>query len=163
MQAEGEELISSLKNEKSIKEWRRCCEKIYKNIMLGNAGDDNGGLSLVITDSRCNLHLTSSECFERPVRIPAAMKAVRQATGNIKIVNFVDDKYLELAEKEIILRAHKKSYIHRIKKRCLAVTQGTVVALTEDSDGNGGEDTSKSILQIVKVEHRRPGFSSFHL
>lgn len=98
----------------------------------------------MITDSRCNLHLTSSECFERPVRLPVAMKAVRQVAGNIEIIDSVNDKYLELAENDIILRAHKKSYIQRFKKRCSAAAQNDIVSLTEDSDGNGGEDTSKS-------------------
>lgn len=138
-------MIASLKQEKTLKEWRRFCERIYKHIIFGQKCDGplDAGLSLVITDSRCNLHLTSSECFERPVRLPAALKAVRQVTGNIQIIGSVDDKYLELAENDIILRAHKKSYVSRIKKRCLTATPDTIVPLTEDSDGKGGEDTSK--------------------
>jgi hypothetical protein len=71
------------------------------------------------------------------------MKAVRQAKGNIRVVNLVDDKYIQLAEEKIILKAHKKSYIQRFKKRCFASTQGAIISLTEDSEGNGGEDTSK--------------------
>jgi hypothetical protein len=101
-------------------------------------------LSLVLTDSRCNLHLTSSECFERPVRLPAALKAAREAKGSIRIDTKVEDRYLELAEKNVILRAHKKSYIQRIKARCLSAGEDNVVPLTEDSEGQGGEDTSKS-------------------
>jgi hypothetical protein len=144
-QSQGEELISALGQEKAVKEWRRCCERVYKHILVDCAEKEGeAGVSWIITDSRCNLHLTSSECFERPVRLPAAMKGVKQAAGNIHIVDSVSDKYLELAERDIILRAHKKSYIQRIKKRCLAATSESVVALTEDSDGNGGEDTSKS-------------------
>jgi len=132
-----------------VKEWRRCCERIYKHIIArkSTGGHEDVGISAVITDSRCNLHLTSSECFERPVRIPAALKAVKQAIlqakGTIDLIYSVNDKYLEFAEKDIILRAHKKSYIQRIKKRCIAATQDAVIALTEDSDGKGGEDTSK--------------------
>lgn len=103
------------------------------------------GRSLVLTDSRCNLHLTSSECFERPVRLPAALKAAREAKGSIRIATTVDDKYMELAEKHVILRAHKKSYIQRIKARCLSAVEDNVVPLTEDSEGHGGEDTSKSL------------------
>ena len=97
----------------------------------------------MITDSRCNLHLTSTECFERAVRLPAALKGARQAKGNIRIINTVGDKYLDVAENDVIARAHKMSYIQRIKKRCMAATGDNVVALTDDSDGNGGEDTSK--------------------
>jgi acetoin utilization deacetylase AcuC-like enzyme len=111
-------------------------------------GKFNKGLSdvdgsRVITDSRCNLHITSSECYERPVRLPAALKAVRQVSGNIHIIDAVDDKYLQLAENDIILRAHQKSYIRRFKSRCLAATHDAIVSLTEDSEGKGGEDTSK--------------------
>ncbi|KAG7337319.1 histone deacetylase family protein [Nitzschia inconspicua] len=146
VKGQGEELISSLKEEKSLKEWRRFCERIYKCIVSrqNTNGENGSGFSRVITDSRCNLHLTSSECFERPVRLPAAMKAVRQVTGNIQVFDSVDDRFLELAENDIIRRAHQKSYIQRFKKRCLAATQETIIPLTEDSDGNGGEDTKGS-------------------
>lgn len=137
-------MVASSRQADTMKEWRRCCERIYKYLCATvNFEGREKGESLVITDSRCNLHLTSSECYERPVRLPAALKAVRQAKGNIHIVNAVDDKYMELAEKKIILKAHKKSYIQRFKKRCFATTQGAIVPLTEDSEGNGGEDTSK--------------------
>ena len=107
-----------------------------------NEEGQSGG-SLVLTDSSCNLHLTSSECFERAVRLPAALKAAREAQGNIHITVSVEDRYLELAEKDVILRAHKKSYIQRIKTRCMSAVDDNVVPLTEDSEGNGGEDTSK--------------------
>lgn len=70
---------------------------------------------------------------------------MKQATGNIEIISSIEDAYMELAENKIIMRAHKMSYIQRIKKRCMAATEDTVVSLTDDSDGNGGEDTSKSI------------------
>jgi hypothetical protein len=102
-----------------LNEWRRFCERLYKNTILISGqranGQPDGGLSRVITDHRCNLHITSSECFERPVRLPAALKAVRQVSGNIQIVDAVYDKYLELAENDIILRAHQKSYVRRFK------------------------------------------------
>ena len=128
------------KHKPFLKDWRRCCERIYKHI---NAALGNDGVSWVITDSRCNLHLTSSECFERAVRLPAALKGVKQAKGNIRILNFVGDKYLNLAENDVIGRTHKMAYLQRIKKRCMAATEDNVVSLTDDSDGNGGEDTSK--------------------
>lgn len=136
-------ILASMKDKKFLpflKDWRRCCERIYKHI---NVGLGSNGKSWVITDSRCNLHLTSSECFERAVRLPAALKGARQAKGNVEIIHSVEDEYLILAENDIIIRAHTMPYIQRIKKRCMAAPEDQVVALTDDSDGNGGEDTSK--------------------
>lgn len=132
-----------------MKEWRVACERIYKHLTVSLTGEGFGnGLSWVLSDTLCNLHLTSNECFERAVRIPAAMKAIKKvAAGNedrLKIMNSVKKKYLELAEKEIIRRAHSKTYLRRIKKKCESVSaDGEIVALTADSDNNGGEDTSK--------------------
>ena len=108
-------------------------------------------MSRVITDALCNQHLTSQECFERPVRIPAALKAAKEAgagkSDKIQLTIDVGAEYLQMAEKEVIRRAHSKTYIQRMKKRCLSVSQEKeVVALTEDSEGNGGEDTSKFSL-----------------
>jgi galactokinase len=131
-----------------LNEWRWFCERLYKHVTSWKSADGHSdrGVSRVITDSRCNLHITSSECYERPVRLPAALKAVRQVSGNIQIIESVDDKYLELAENDIVLRAHKKSYVRRFKTRCLAANQDAIVSLTEDSDGKGGEDTSKFVV-----------------
>jgi len=143
-QSKGETLILAALRQKKfmpfLKDWRRCCERIYKHI---NVGLGSNGKSWVITDSRCNLHLTSSECVERAVRLPAALKGIRLARGNIEIIHTVEDAYLNLAEEDILPRAHKMSYIQKIKKRCMAAAEDQVVALTDDSDGNGGEDTSK--------------------
>jgi galactokinase len=160
-QSKGETLILAALKHKTflpfLKDWRRCCERIYKHI---NVDLGSNGKSWVITDSRCNLHLTSSECFERAVRLPAALKGVRQATGNIEIINTIEDAYLNLAEKVIIPRAHKMSYLQRIKKRCMAAAEDEVVALTDDSDGNGGEDTSK-LLSSSHVDVSRTLLKSF--
>eukprot|EP00536_Pseudo-nitzschia_multiseries_P010954 jgi/Psemu1/243388/estExt_Genewise1.C_3530029 len=145
VKSKGENLIlAALKDKKYapfLKDWCRCCERIYKhiNVALGSEAK-----SFVITDSRCNLHLTSSECFERAVRLPAALKGVKQAIGNIEIVNSIEDVYLNLAENVAIGRAHKMPYIQKIKKKCMAAPIDDVVALTEDSDGDGGEDTKGS-------------------
>jgi len=145
VKCKGETLIVAALREKKylpfLKDWRRYCERIYKHI---NVALGSKATSFVITDSRCNLHLTSSECFERAVRLPAALKGVKQATGNIQIINSIEDAYLNLAENEGIVRAHKMPYIERIKKRCMAAPEDDVVALTDDSDGNGGEDTKGS-------------------
>jgi acetoin utilization deacetylase AcuC-like enzyme len=110
----------------------------------------------VVTDFLCNLHLTSHECFERAVRLPAALKGAKEAgagkSERIHLMTAVKEKYLEMAEKEVIRRAHSKSYLQRMKKKCMSVSQeGEVVALTEDSDGNGGEDTSTSFRIYLAV------------
>ncbi len=147
VQSKGETLIlATLSRKKSlpfIRDWRRCCERIFKHI---NAGLGSNGKSWVITDSRCNLHLTSSECFERAVRLPAALRGIRQADGNVEVIHTVEDSYLNLAENDVIVRAHSMSYIQKLKRRCMAAPEDQVVPLTDDSDGNGGEDTSKSFL-----------------
>lgn len=129
-------------------DWRRACERIYKYITLAFSSDGFGnGVSWVLTDSLCNLHLTSSECFERAIRLPAALKAAKEAgagkSDSIQLMTAVKGKYLDLAEKNVIRRAHKKTYLQRIKKKCMSVSnEKEVVSLTEDSDGNGGQDTS---------------------
>jgi hypothetical protein len=146
----GEQVISSeLGNQATriVKEWRRCCERIFKVIQMDRLSEceneDTNGTTWILTDYRCNMHLTSSQCFERPVRIPAAISAARQAEGHIRFKMGVQDKYIEKAENQIIQRAHKKSYIERMKKRCSSASQDRSVSLTEDSEGNGGHDTSK--------------------
>ena len=138
----------SLSATSCLNDWRRACERIYKYITIASSSNGVGnGVSHVLTDSCCNLHTTSNECFERAVRLPAALKAAKEAgagkSDRLKLSLTVNEKYLELAEKKVIRMAHSKTYLRRIKKRCLAVPSTTeVVPLTEDSEGNGGEDTS---------------------
>jgi len=114
-------------------------------VALSDDGFGNG-ISWILSDSLCNLHLTSTECFERAVRLPAAMRAAKEVASTnsrLRIMNSVRDKYLEMAEKEVIRRAHTKVYLKRMKKKCQSVaTEGEIVALTADSDNHGGEDTS---------------------
>lgn len=132
-----------------MQDWRRACERIYKYITVAFSSDGFGnGLSWILSDSLCNLHLTSSECFERAVRLPAALKAAKKVVAEngdrLKIMLSVREKYLELAEKDVIRRAHSKTYLRRMKKKCQSVAvEGEIVSLTADSDGNGGEDTSE--------------------
>ena len=151
MKTHGEELIASYTHSESstcLVEWRKACERIYKYITLAFSSNGFGnGVSFVVTDSRCNQHLTSNECFERPVRLPAALKAAKEAgagkSKSIQLLTQVEQPYLHIAESSIIRRAHSKSYLQRIKRKCMsAPDEKTVVALTDDSDGNGGEDTS---------------------
>ena len=116
-------------------------------LALSTNGFGNG-VSVVLTDPVCNLHLTSSNCFERAVRLPAALKAVKAAgagaSEGLQLITSVDEDYLLLAAKKVVSRAHSKSYLKRIKKKCMSIPPDKeVVALTEDSEGRGGEDTSK--------------------
>lgn len=111
-------------------------------------------MSYVMTDTLCNQHLTSNGCFERAVRLPAAVKAAKEVGAGknetIQLLTSVKPSYLELAETKVIRQAHAKSYIRRIKKRCMAIADETTIAsLTEDSEGNGGEDTSKSLIFVT--------------
>ena len=151
VQAHGEELIGSMhgaQRRSVLGEWRIACERLYRYMFqaLSVAGYGNG-VSSVLTDPRCNQHRTSSGCMERAVRLPAAMKAVKEVSAEagdkIQLISGLDEKYLEIAEERVIGKAHSKTYLKRMKGRCLAVTNpDSVVPLTEDSDGNGGEDTS---------------------
>ena len=132
-----------------VLEWRKTCEKIYKCacVKLSLEGMGNG-VTTVITDSRCNQHLTSSGSFERAVRLPAAIKAAKNAGAgknkNMPILYQVMDKYIQKAENKILPRAHKASYLKRMKMKILALPQDARgVPLTDDSDGEGGDDTSK--------------------
>jgi hypothetical protein len=139
-------------------DWRRACERIYKHITITFSIEGFGnGLSWVVSDSLCNLHLTSNECFERAVRLPAAMKAAKKVAAEkgdrLKIMDSVPKKYLAMAEKEVVRRAHSKTYLRRMKKKCESVeTEGEIVSLTADSDNNGGEDTSEFTDGDVNLE-----------
>lgn len=157
----GEELIASFLQRTSgpyLIDWRKVCERVYKYIT--NAFSSKGvgnSVSWVLTDSVCNEHRTSDGCFERPVRLPAALKAAKQAgagkSDKIQMMTSVKERYIEMAESQVIRRAHSKAYLQRIKKRCLSVPdKRDVVPLTEDSDGNGGEDTSKLSLSCFACE-----------
>eukprot|EP00559_Dactyliosolen_fragilissimus_P003919 CAMPEP_0184855834 /NCGR_PEP_ID=MMETSP0580-20130426/973_1 /TAXON_ID=1118495 /ORGANISM="Dactyliosolen fragilissimus" /LENGTH=1326 /DNA_ID=CAMNT_0027350471 /DNA_START=326 /DNA_END=4306 /DNA_ORIENTATION=- len=137
-------------NNALIFEWRKACESIYKTAIfeLSNLGD-NDGITAVITDSRCNQHLTASGSFERAVRLPAAIRGAKAAgAGSLKIIrliNEVDDKYMELAEVCVLPRAHKASYLKRMKDKISALpSDAKGVPLTDDSEGEGGEDTMGS-------------------
>ncbi len=143
---------SSTTSQACLSDWRQACERIYKfmSVVLSDDGFGNG-ISWVISDSLCNLHLTSTECFERAVRLPAAMRAAKEVAANnssrLRIMKAVRHRYLEMAEKEVIKRAHTNSYLRRMKKKCQSVTtEGEIVSLTADSDNNGGEDTSTSAM-----------------
>jgi len=130
-------------------EWRRACERIYKQalIKLSNSRFGNG-VTVVITDYRCNQHITASGSFERAVRLPAAIRGARNAgagsLNSIHLITKVEDHYVELAERKILPKAHKASYLKRLREKILALPADAKGApLTDDSDGEGGEDTCK--------------------
>jgi acetoin utilization deacetylase AcuC-like enzyme len=133
-----------------VNEWRKACERIYKRAVskLSFVGVGNGVTS-VITDSRCNGHITQLGSFERPVRLPAAIKGAKRAGAgtdpNVLLLTEVEDSYYNMAEKVVIPKAHKKSYIKRLKTKIQSIPPDQKgVPLTEDSDGEGGDDTMGS-------------------
>ena len=106
-------------------------------------------MTSIITDSRCNGHITQGGSFERPVRLPAAIKGAKSAGAgsdpNVLLITQIEDKYLSMAENDIITKAHTNTYIKRLKARVASIPlDETGVPLTEDSEGEGGEDTMGS-------------------
>lgn len=105
-------------------------------------------MTLIVTDSKCNEHITVSGCVERPVRLPAALKGAKMAgagsSPNVQFAFSVEDRYIDIAEKKVLPKAHKLSYLKRMKTRCVGLAPDAKgVPLTDDSDGQGGEDTSE--------------------
>lgn len=106
------------------------------------------GVTCVLSDLRCNQHITNDGSVERPVRLPAALKGVRLA-GAGKSPSFqlkfgADAKYIQMAECKILPKAHGNGYIKKMKAKCQGILPDAFgTPLTEDSDGEGGEDTSK--------------------
>ena len=135
-----------------VAEWRKACERLYKRACskLSSAEDGHGnGTTAILTDSRCNGHVSQNGSFERNIRLPAAIKATRMAgagvSKNVPLITSVEDSYLDIAEKSVIPKAHKMSYIKRLKAKCASISNDEFgVALTDDSDGEGGEDTTGS-------------------
>lgn len=152
-QTQGEDAIGiafDTKNAVLLAEWRKACERIYKYITHATTAPGFGnGVSVVLTDYKCNQHITSCGCFERPVRIPAALRALRDigagSKDNFPLVTTIDQAYISKVEDKILMKAHSASYLRRMKTRCSQIQENEVVYLTEDSDGGGGEDTSKSM------------------
>lgn len=157
--ARGEDIIVSenniIENGELLKvEWRKCCERIFRFITISCSSEGFGnGVTVVQSDSRCNEHITGN-CVERSVRLPAALKGARMA-GAGKSASFIltpsiEDHYIDLAENHVINKAHCTAYLKRMKSRCLALApDSTGEALTADSDGNGGGDTSEYHLNIL--------------
>lgn len=151
----GEDVISSVatphgpSSSRLVIEWRKACERIYRHSvgLLSSPGFGNG-VTAIVTDSRCNQHITSSGCFERPMRIPAAIRGAKRAGAgadvNVPLIYYVNESYLNVAEKNILPRVHKESYLKRLKSRISSISpDARGVPLTDDSEGEGGSDTRK--------------------
>ena len=119
---------------------------------MGHISTGNG-VTAVLTDSRCNQHITAKGSFERAVRLPAAIRAAKNAGAGSKtsmpIITRIDESYMKIAEQNVIPMAHKASYLRRLKNKIASLPQDAKgVPLTDDSDGEGGEDTSKFYIPI---------------
>ena len=138
-----------------LQEWRKSCERIFKRALVRMGHIDVGnGVTAVISDSRCNQHITAKGSFERAVRLPAAIRGAKNAGAGSKpsmpLVTMIDESYIELAEEKIIPMAHKASYLNRLRDKIAALPLDAKGApLTDDSDGEGGEDTSKFIRLVT--------------
>jgi len=149
----GEQSLAALlgsRAEPVLIEWRRAVEKIYKYIvgLMSDGKTLGNGVSSVVTDLRCNGHRTSTGCFERPVRLPAALKGAKMAGAgreeSTRLITSIPDKYVDLVEQKVLQMAHDANYLKRMKSRCAAAkSDSEVLVLTDGSDGEGGEDTSK--------------------
>ena len=149
----GEESLASLISncKPVILEWRRATEKIF-HFMVGMFADGKyigNGLSVVVTDGNCNGHITSGGSLERQVRLPAAVKGARLAGAGCdgsmtRLITAVPAHYSEYVEKKLLPKVHDVLYLKRMKSRCAAArTDKEVLVLTDDSEGEGGEDTGK--------------------
>ena len=157
-QSYGEDILAAdctllEKNSKLILiEWRKTCERLFKSVTLRCSHEGFGnGVTIVLSDSRCNQHITKEGCVERPVRLPAALKGARLAgAGASPSFPFkvgVEDEYMKLATDKFLEKAHTVSYLKKMKTRCSAIAADVNGAhLTEGSDGEGGCDTSKFLM-----------------
>ena len=146
----GLDALSSLDDKKKLQvDWRVALERMYRHVRVNFSTQFVGdGISAVLSDFRCNGHRTENGCFERAVRLPAAMKGAKLAgagkSPNITLSTEVSAELMERVEHKILPLAHTRAYLDRIKNRCSAATSDDqILLLTEDSDGNGGEDTRK--------------------
>eukprot|EP00594_Rhizosolenia_setigera_P014074 CAMPEP_0178963178 /NCGR_PEP_ID=MMETSP0789-20121207/14855_1 /TAXON_ID=3005 /ORGANISM="Rhizosolenia setigera, Strain CCMP 1694" /LENGTH=1239 /DNA_ID=CAMNT_0020647569 /DNA_START=158 /DNA_END=3877 /DNA_ORIENTATION=- len=156
LKSNGEDALHSSKlseqyNVKNLlNEWRKTCEKLYTFGCIGFSRHGVGnGVTVVLTDSRCNQHITGSGSFERSIRLPAAIKAAKNAGAgkkyNIPLLTKVDEYYMDIADKRILPRAHMDKYLRRLKSKIAALpVDAKGQPLTDDSDGEGGEDTMGS-------------------
>jgi hypothetical protein len=132
-----------------LTEWRKSCERVIKHTKLRCSSKGIGNeVTVILTDFRCNEHITKEGCVERPIRLPAALKGARLAgagtISSLPMYTTVEDYYMNLAKDKILEKAHTASYLKKMQGKCASIApdeNGT--NLTEGSDGEGGCDTSK--------------------
>jgi len=153
----GEDTIASVLPEtlkQTLADWRRCSERLYSHMTAKlPTSTFRDGVSVILTDSRCNGHFTSNGCFERSVRLPAALKAAKLAGAGFDppatLVTEIPQKYIHYVEEKLLVKAHASAYLKRIKSRCSsAPSDSQVLKLTDDSSGEGGEDTCKLFFRM---------------
>jgi len=155
LKAHGEDTLA-ICSLAAVADWRRASERIYKYITNLFACEKFGnGVSIVLTDIRCNGHKTSSGCFERTVRLPAALKAAKLAgatdDGPTRLISSIPEQFIKLVEEKVLIKAHSAWYLKRMKSRCSNATKDEDLILTDDSDGNGGEDTRKTMFVEICI------------
>ena len=73
---------------------------------MGHISTGNG-VTAVLTDSRCNQHITAKGSFERAVRLPATIRAAKNAGAGSKtsmpIISRIDESYMKIAEQIVLL------------------------------------------------------------
>lgn len=92
------------------------------------------------------------------MRIPAAIRGAKRAGAgadvNVPLIYYVNESYLNVAEKNILPRVHKESYLKRLKSRISSISpDARGVPLTDDSEGEGGSDTRKFRLPSSQLFH----------
>jgi acetoin utilization deacetylase AcuC-like enzyme len=142
----GEDITGKSQTGDILHEWRVASERIYR-YFVKSLGPENK--TLVLTDWRCNGHVTNGAAFERCVRLPAALKGARLAglgkSEKLILAKSVSDKCIDYVESTLLMKAHEIKYLDKIKARCNASqSHEDVFMLTEDSEGNGGHDTRGS-------------------
>ena len=151
--AHGEEILSSCLIDTFryiLIDWRRACERLYQMASAKYSSRGFGsGVTTVLTDIRCNGHITADDSFERSVRLPAAIKGARLAgAGSVDfpLLSQVDDTYYDYAEKSILPKAHNATYLRKMKSKIAAIPLNiTGFPLTDDSEEEtGGDDTKGS-------------------
>jgi hypothetical protein len=155
----GIDVFSSHSDSKKglLSEWAVAAERLYRYIVhkISVNSKRNGG-TLVLSDYRCNGHRTEEGCFERPVRLPAAMKGAKLAgagqSERVGLVTELGDDCIKRVERFILPKAHTRAYLDRMKRRCAAAKSNEEsLVLTDDSNGNGGQDTRKYKICVLLV------------
>jgi len=132
-----------------VEDWRKTCESLYSFTRASFSVAGRGaGVSAVMSDSRCGNHFTGTQSYERSVRLSAALKGAKLAGAGTNeqhvLVPSVSNEDMALA-RHIIESVHDRRYINRIEHKVSMLSDTAKgEALTDDSDGDGGDDTGGS-------------------